>query len=210
MEAFVLRYLGQAALVSHNVMEAKTLFGQSLALFQQERDLLGEAVTLGALGAVAMAQGDIVTAQSLVNESLPLMRAAGDSRYLKQFLLMVGTVRLRRGDVQQAYSLFIESLCLWNSTEDQENTAGIRWSLIGLAEVATARGQAERAGRLLGAAETLSPRLFDTFEEMSVINLDQEIAQVRMHLDQAVFEVGRAAGQVMTKEQAISDALQES
>ena len=210
LEAFVLRYLGQAALSNHDLMEAKTLFGQSLVLFQQARDLLGEAATLGALGVVAMAQGDVVTAQSLVNQSLPLMRAAGDPRYLKEFLLMAGTVRLRRGDVQQAYTLFSESLHLWDSTEDQENTAGIRWSLIGLAEVATARGQAERAGRLLGAAETLSPRLLNSFEEMSAINLDQEIAQVRTRLDQAALEAGRAAGQVMTKEQVISYALQDN
>jgi len=210
MEAFVLRYLGQAAFASHDLMQAKTLYQQSLALFQQERDILGEAVTLGALGAVALAQGDVVTAQSLVNESLPLMRAAGDRRYLKQFLLMAGTVRLKRGDVQQAQNLFSESLRLWGTTGDQENTAGIRWSLIGLAEVATARGQAERAGRLLGAAETLSPHLLNSFEQTSAINLDQEIAQARTRLDQAAFEVGRATGQVMTKEQATSDALQDS
>ncbi len=209
MEAFLLRYLGQAAFASHDLIEAKKLFQQSLALFQQERDLLGEAVTLGALGAVAIAQGDMVTAQSLVNESLPLMRTAGDPRYLKQFLFMAGTVRLRRGDVQQAQNLFTESLRLWNSTEDQENTAGIRWSLIGLAEVATARGQAERAGRLLGAAETLLPHPFNYFEEMSAINLDQEIVQVCTHLDQAAFEAGRAAGQVMMKEQAINNGLQD-
>ncbi len=122
---------------------------------------------------------------------------------------MAGTVRLRRGDLQQAHNLFTESLHLWNSTEDQENTAGIRWSLIGLAEVAAARGHAERAGRLLGAAETFSPRLFNYFEEMGPINLDQEIAQVRTRLDQAAFEAGRAVGQVMTKEQAISYALQD-
>ena len=210
LEAFVLRYLGQAALANHDLMEAKTLFGQSLVLFQQARDLLGEAATLGGLGAVALAQGDVVTAQSLVNQSLPLMRAAGDPRYLKQFLLIAGTVRLRQGDVQQAHTLFSESLRLWASTEDQENTTGIRWSLIGLAEVATARGQAERVGRLLGVAETLSPRLLNSFEEMSVINLDQEIAQVRTRLDQAALEAGRAAGQAMTKEQAISYALQDN
>jgi tetratricopeptide (TPR) repeat protein len=209
MEAFVLRYLGQVAFANHDVTEAKTLFQQSLALFQRERDILGEAVTLGALGAVAMAQGDIMEAQALVNESLPLMRVAGDPRYLKQFLLMAGTVRLRRGDVQQAHNLFTESLRLWNSTEDQENAAGVRWSLIGLAEVAATQGQAERAGRLLGAAEMCSPRLFNYFEEMGTINLDQEIAQVRTRLDPAAFEDGRAAGQLLTKEQAISYALQD-
>jgi predicted ATPase/predicted negative regulator of RcsB-dependent stress response len=208
-EAFVLRYLGQAAFVSHDLVEAKTLFQQSLALFQQERDVLGEALTLGALGAVAMEQGDSETAQSLVNESLPLMRVADDPRYLKQFLLMAGTVRLRQGDVQQAQNLFTESLRLWNNTEDQENTAGIRWSLIGLAEVATTRGQAEQAGRLLGAAEMLSPNLLNDFGEMSAINLDQEIAQVRTRLDQTAFEVGRAAGQAMTQQQATGYTLQD-
>ncbi len=206
--AFVLNNLGRAAFARHDVMEANTLYQQSLAIFRREGDKLGEGATLGALGVVAAAQGDAVAAQSLLAQSLPLMRAAGDRRDLTQILLTAGTVRLKQGDLQQAQNLFTESLRLWDNIEDQENAAGIRRSLTGLAEVATAQGRAERAGRLLGAAETLSPLPVNFFSETSRIDLDQDIAQARAHLDQAAFEAGWAAGQAMTQEQAISYALQ--
>jgi hypothetical protein len=60
----------------------------------------------------------------------------------------------------------------------------------------------------LGAAKALSPLHVNFFSETSRIDLDQDIAQARMHLDQAAFEAGWAAGQAMTQEQAISYALQ--
>ncbi len=208
LEASVLFHLGRAAFANHDMMEAKTLYQQSLAIFRREGDKLGEGATLGALGVVAAAQGDAVAAQSLLAESLPLMRAAGDRRDLTQILLMAGTVRLKQGDLQQAQNLFTESLRLWDTIEDQENTAGIRRSLSGLAEVAAAQGRAERAGRLLGAAKALAPRPVNFFSETSRIDLDQDIAQARAHLNQAAFEAGWAAGQAMTQEQAISYALQ--
>jgi hypothetical protein len=77
-----------------------------------------------------------------------------------------------------------------------------------LAGVAAEQGRAERAGRLFGAAKTLSPQPVNFFSETSRIDLDQDIAQARTHLDKAAFEAGWAAGQAMTQEQAISYALQ--
>jgi len=206
--AFVVYHLGRAAFANHDMLEANTLYQQSLALFRQEGDKLGEAMALTALGVVAAAQGDAVAAQSLLNQSLPLMRASGDRRDLTQSLLTAGTVRLEQGDLQQAHNLFTESLRLWESIGDQENATGIRRALAGLAEVATAQGRAERAGRLLGAAKALSPLPANFFSEASRIDMDQDIAQARAHLDQAAFEAGWAAGQAMTQEQAISYALQ--
>ncbi|HKF35536.1 MAG TPA: tetratricopeptide repeat protein, partial [Ktedonobacteraceae bacterium] len=205
--AFVVYHLGRAAFASHDMLEANTLYQQSLALFREVGDQLGEAMALTALGVVAAAQGDAVTAQSLLNQSLPLMRATGDRRDLTQSLLTAGTVRLEQGDLQQAHNLFTESLRLWDSIGGQENAAGIRHALTGLAEVAAAQGRAERAGRLLGAAKALSPLPANFFSEASSIDLDQDIAQARAHLDQAPFEAGWAAGQAMTQEQAISYAL---
>jgi tetratricopeptide (TPR) repeat protein len=206
--AFVVYHLGRAAFANHDMVEAKTLYQQSLALFRQEGDKLGEAMALTALGVVEAAQGDTVEAQSLLTQSVPLMRASGDRRDLTQSLLTAGTVRLKQGDLQQAHNLFSESLRQWESPGDQENAAGIRRALTGLAEVAAAQGRAERAGRLFGAARALSPLPANFFSEASSIDMDQDIAQDHAHLDQAAFEAGWTAGQAMTQEQAISYALQ--
>jgi len=117
-------------------------------------------------------------------------------------------VRLKQGDLQQAHSLFTESQRLWERMGEQKNTAEIRRALAGLADVAAAQGKAERAGRLFGAARVLSPLPANFFSEASSIDLDQDIAQARVHLDRAAFEAGWTAGQAMTQEQAISYALQ--
>ncbi len=208
-EAFVVYQLGRAAFAGQDVMQAKTRFQQSLALFQEEGDKLGEAMALTALGIVAAAQGDAAAARSLLTQSVPLMRAAGDRRDLTQSLLTAGTVRLKQGDLQQAHNLFTESMRLWEGFADHEQAAVIRRALTGLAEVAAAQGRAERAGVLFGAAETLSPLPANFLSEVSSIDMDQDIAQARAHLDQAAFEAGWAAGQAMMQEQALSYALQD-
>ena len=61
----------------------------------------------------------------------------------------------------------------------------------------------ERAGRLLGAASRLLPATSSYREE-----LHRRSAAARTQLDAATFEVGWMAGQAMTEEQAITEALQ--
>lgn len=205
---FVLYQLGRAAFASGDMTEATTLYQQVLAIARREGDLLGEATVLGAMGVVAAAQGDAVTAQSLMAQSLPLMRATGDRRDLRQFLLAAGNIRLKQADLKQAHNLFTESLRLGDTSEHQEDSAGIRLSLIGLAAVAAAQEHVERAGRLLGAAEMLSSHPVNFFSEAGRIDMDQDMAQACTHLDKAVFDAAWVAGQAMTKAQAISYALQ--
>ena len=72
-------------------------------------------------------------------------------------------------------------------------------------EIAAAQGQAERAGRLFGAASRLLPSTSSYREE-----LNRRIAAARAQLDAATFEAGWMAGQAMTEEQAITEALQDA
>jgi len=75
----------------------------------------------------------------------------------------------------------------------------------GLAEIAVAQGQAERAGRLFGAASRLLPTT-STYREQ----LHRRSAAAREQLDAATFEAGWTAGQAMKEEQAVTLALQEA
>ena len=86
-----------------------------------------------------------------------------------------------------------------------EQWLGIVTGLAGLAEIAAAQGQAERAGRLFGAASRLLPASSSYREEVH-----RRSAAARAQLDAATFEVGWAAGQAMTEEQAITLALQDA
>ena len=86
-----------------------------------------------------------------------------------------------------------------------EQRLGIVKGLAGLAEMAAAQGQAEQAGRLFGAPSRLLPATSSYREEVN-----SRIAAARAHLEAATFEVAWTAGQAMTEEQAITEALQDA
>jgi len=71
--------------------------------------------------------------------------------------------------------------------------------------VAAAQGQAERAGRLFGVADRLllSASIYRD-------DVNRRVAAARAHVDAAAFTIGWTAGQAMTVEQAVTDALQEA
>jgi hypothetical protein len=100
--------------------------------------------------------------------------------------------------------LYREGLSLWQDMHHVEQGIGIVKALAGLAEVAAAQGQAERAGRLFGAADSLLPPASLYREDVNRL-----IGAARARLDAATFEAGWTVGQAMTQEQAITDALQD-
>jgi hypothetical protein len=89
--------------------------------------------------------------------------------------------------------LYREVLSLWEDLQRVEHGTGIVKALAGLAEVMAAQGQAERAGRLFGAADNLLPRGGLYKEAMST-----GISAARARLDAARFEIGWCAGRAMT------------
>jgi hypothetical protein len=109
------------------------------------------------------------------------------------------------GDEPQATVLYRKGLSLWQDMQRVGHELGIVKGLAGLAEVAAAQGQPERAGRLFGAAARLLPATSSYREEVQ-----RRSAAARAPLDTATFEAGWAAGQAMTEEQAITEALQDA
>ena len=121
-------------------------------------------------------------------------------------LINVGDIWLHQyGDEQQAKTLYQQGLHLWQDMQRVDNGIGIVRGLAGLAEVAAAQGQAERAGRLFGAADHLLPAASNYRDD-----LNRRVAEARAHLDATAFTAGWTAGQAMTVEQAVTDALQDA
>ena len=104
-----------------------------------------------------------------------------------------------------AQASYRQGLSLWQEMHQLEQQLGIVKGLAGLAEIAAAQGQAERAGRLFGAASRLLPGTSTYREEVH-----RRSTAARAHLDATTFEAGWTAGQAMTEEQAISLALQDA
>jgi predicted ATPase len=205
-EASTLYLLGMAAYFTGEGAAARAYYEEGLRLFRQQGDVFGVTLLVSALEAVVLPQGDEEAARSLYEQSLPLLRASKDRGRLGMILINVGDAWLHQyGDAQQGKMLYKQGLNLWQDMQRVDNGLGIVRGLAGLAEVAAAQGQAERAGRLFGVADRLLPATSSYREEVN-----RSSAAARATLDAATFEAGWAAGQVMTEEQAITQALQDA
>jgi len=161
---------------------------------------------VSALEVVVLPQADEETARSLYEQSLPLLRASKDRGRLGMILINVGDIWLHQnGDEQQGKMLYKQGLHLWQDMQRVDNGLGIVKGLAGLAEVAAAQRQAERAGRLFGVADRLLPSA-----SLYRDDLTKRVVETRMHSDATAFTVGWTAGQTMTEEQAVTDALQDA
>ncbi len=205
-EAYTLYMLGMADYFSGDRAAARTHYEESLRLFQEQGDVLYASLVVSALEAVILPQGDEEMAHSLYEQSLPLLRASKDRGRLGMILIKVGDIWLHQyGGEQQAKMLYQQGLNLWQDMQRVDNGLGIVRGLAGMAEVAAAQGQAERAGRLFGAADRLLP-VASLYRD----DLNRRVAEARTHLDVAAFTTGWTTGQAMTQEQAVTDALQDA
>ena len=204
-EALTLYNLGNAAYRSGDLVTARAHFEESLRLFQEQGDVLYATMVLSALQGMASILGDQDLARSLYQQALPLMRQAHNQGMLGLFLINLGDLYQQYGEEQLARVSYRKGLSLWQEMQQVQQRLGIVKGLAGLAEMAAAQGQAERAGRLFGAADSLLPATSMYREEVN-----KRIAAARTQLDAATFEVGWTAGQAMTEEQAFTDALQDA
>jgi predicted ATPase len=203
-EAFTLYYLGSLAYRSSDPVAARAYYEESLRLFQEQRDVLDASLVLSALEAMVSTQGDQELARSMDQQLQQLMQQVRHRGALGLYLINIGDIWLYRlGDEQQAKVLYREGLSLWQDLQRVGNELGIVKGLAGLAGVAAAQGQAGRSGRLFGAAARLLPATSAYREEVN-----RRSATARVHLDAATYEAGWAAGQTMTQEQAMTEALQ--
>ncbi len=203
-DAAVMHYLGRAARVQGDLEQARTNYEQSLVLYRQIGDTLGIGMLLNALGSVAAAQGDDATAQELFAQSVPLVRTTGDRYDVANIQVEVGLTMVRQGDITRGQDLLLQGLRLWR---DIGPRTGIAMALSGIAEVAAATGQSERAGRLFGAARLLYSPNRRLQSDHATIDLEQSIARAREQLDSEAFSSGWNTGQSLSEEQAIADAL---
>jgi predicted ATPase len=206
-EAHALHWQARAALLAGDLAEAQRLAEESLALMTRIEDEVGRAMALRVLGVVALAQGDSATAVARFAEAMPIMRATGGLYFLADFEVEAGAAWMEQGDLDQAQRLLDESLRLWR---DIGRPKGIALALTGLSEVAAARGQLQRAARLLGAAEASRGAGRSGLAPYQQALIDRVVASGREALGAEAFETVQAEGAALSEGQAIAEALEET
>jgi predicted ATPase len=204
-EALALFTLGIAAYRSGDLATARAQLEESLRLSEAHGNVPYASMALSALQGMVSTQGDQERASSLYQQGQPLMQQAHHRGALGLFQINVGDLYHQYGEEHMAQASYQQGLRLWQEMQQVEQRLGIVKGLAGLAEIAAAQGQAERAGRLFGATSRLLPATSAYREEVQ-----RRSAAARAHLDAATFEAGWTAGQTMTEEQAIAEALQDA
>ena len=151
--------------------KATALTEEAYRLASSIGDVFLLGLALSNLAADALAEGDSATARTRLNESLELARLIENTRGISFALADFGWLALLEGDLVAALSFYEEATTIARRLGVRSATAYMIW---GLAQVAAANGDADRAARLAGAAAAYgSAAKFDPTDSMpSIHHLD--------------------------------------
>lgn len=201
--AIVLSQLAVVARERDDLDEATALTAESLDLARALGDRRGVATALTSLGSLAQARGDPEQAAALLVEGLALRREVVDQRGIANSLETLAYLARSQGDLVRAAELDGEAISLRLRMEDHLGATG---PLTSLAATAAASRPAA-AARLLAAAESLRNAVNARVVEGDRAGLEQTVSAVRAGLGEAGFAAAWAAGQSLSWEAAMAEAL---
>jgi predicted ATPase/class 3 adenylate cyclase len=196
--------LGDIAFDQGNNALATALFEEALALARQHRSPQVASSALITLARVARVEGNYARAMALYQESLTSRLERKRHVLYYMALYEMGKVALDQGDHGQAAALFQQCIT------DYKEVKGLTFSCLeGLAAVAVAQGDGERAARLWGAAEVMRQSTSLPMDSLDVRDYERWISAACARLEGASFAAAWAAGRQLTLEQAVAEALAE-
>jgi tetratricopeptide (TPR) repeat protein len=186
---------------------ANKLYEEGILLAREYGYVSTLASLLFSQGYTLLLKGDYEQGAALNEEAAALFRERGYKGHLEFVLDNLGWAALLQGKHEQARTSLEESLTLCKELGDKLVASE---SLEGMACVAAAKEEAERAARLFGAAEALRADLgshHHTPEEEALG--EPYLAMARTRLGETSWQVAFAEGRAMTMDDAISYALEE-
>lgn len=210
-------YLGCMDYLHQNYAEAECHMQEFEGFFRQREGKVFWAdhylaIALFGLGEMALHRGDLEYAFQYLEDALahhllnpyPLLHAV--------IHFSLGKIARRLGELDAARRHYQDALPHWGPLL---GNPGLVYTLQALADLETARGQHEVAGRLLGSAAALQPRLRNPYFFLYIIRLSLEPvdaaaveAATRQALGDKAFTAAFHAGAALTVEQAYSLALE--
>jgi ATP/maltotriose-dependent transcriptional regulator MalT len=190
--------LGDVALLQGDNTRATVLYWEALALLQNAGDRWYSIWPLHNLGWLALAQGDKGRVRTFLEDIVGWCRDKR-SEGLRFLLHLLGALVSTQGDMTRATTLLREALTLQRQFEPDL----VKESLDVFAWMAARQGKPAQAARWLGATEPMLTEGFPPWRSMH----EKIMIIVRSQFDEATFAAAWAAGQALTVEQAIAEAL---
>jgi tetratricopeptide (TPR) repeat protein len=206
--AYSLLQLGSTRGALGDLKRQKELYEEGIVLSRQLGYTAIRARLLLSLGYTLLLEGDYERGAALNEEAAVLLRERGYKGGSLEFVLdNLGWAALLQGDHERARTSYRESLTL---CKELGNRMIASESLEGLACVSAAEGDAERAARLFGGAETLHEATGDQHTPEEAALREPYLAMSRSQLDEAAWHEAWTEGRAMTLEEAISYALEKN
>jgi non-specific serine/threonine protein kinase len=183
---------------------ARALYEEALAMQRTLGNRHAVAAALTNLGTVARRQGELDRAVALTEEGVAVLRQVGDTYSVATALQNLGSIHRDQGALERAAARYRESLALY--IEVQDRLVATR-CVEGLGMVAALRGDAARAARLCGAAAARRAELGAPLRAAGRAAVERTTATARAALGEAAFAAAWAAGEGLSLEEAIADAL---
>jgi len=205
--ALALNNLGTLAIEQGDHTRATAALEQSLLLKRQVGNQDSIVHALINLGEVARWLGDSARATSLFEEALARAGAVGARAYVALVHYNLGLVARAQGDHRGAAAEFQQSVILEHELGNRRQIAA---NLEGLAGLAVARKQRERAGRLFGAAGALRQRIDTPLTPADRIQHGRDRDLLHAGVDEAVVSAAWSAGEALTLDEIIALATDTS
>jgi predicted ATPase/DNA-binding XRE family transcriptional regulator len=196
--------LGTVAIYSARYAEAVDLLTVCVNLHRDGGAEPIMARDLGGLGTGLLNLGDLARARVALDESLVVARRYEDRWSSAMSLMLLGHVDLAEGDVAHAQAVLAEAGSLFQATG---NMVYFPWCLEGLAALAVAQGDFERAAELAGARDTLREQIGVFLPPMYPAGYERTIQAARARLTSAAFDAAHARSAALPPPQIIATAL---
>jgi tetratricopeptide (TPR) repeat protein len=203
----VLNGLGEVACNQGDLPRATALFWEALLLVQDERNYFTSMWPLRNLGRMALLHGDDGRVLVLLQQHLDWFREKAAPGLHMTLSHILGALVHAQGDSAQASVILRDGLILQRQRGEQDQMIE---SLEAIAGVVVGQGRAVRAARLLAAAEALRTTLGEQRMSGARPVYMRDVAATRAQLGEAAFAAAWAAGQQLTLEQAVAEALAET
>ncbi len=180
------------------------MYEEALKLLAQSADRRLAIDIQNQVGLIANETGDFARALAVLDECVGFSRSSGDLGALERYLESLANAQLGLGHVDDAAASWKESLQV---SRDLNDPFGAIWALGGLALVAVARNDLERALRLAAAVDKLSREFSFSTWPFRLDQLREATERIRKKLGGARSDAIWTEAQSMDKARAFEYAL---
>jgi len=203
-EAVALCGMARVALREDDLDRARALCEQALARIDGTEDRLGRSNAFHVLGVTAQMRGELDQARVYMNRRLALARELGHVSAVASEANNLSMVERQAGNLDAATELALEALQISDRRGDEWM---MPYELSSLAAIAAARGDFERAAKLLGAAAGMMERMGTAWPPDEKPHFERTWLVTAIALGQERFERTRSDGGHMSSRDAVAFAL---